>query len=167
MGETNATRSSSSYLQLVGATSPLLLDARQHVFLHLIQDAVEGVELGLQVLLDPVGVCLVPQDIVIKQGGGGAPTLTHLRVRQRRTSRFSRLCFSVQTKFDISSFFRARVWVILRRDSCRETEKGGRIWKILDWHHILTKIMSQTWVFQGVLISVCVCVRTFAVQIGT
>lgn len=52
---------SSSYLELIRAAGSLLFDARHHVFLHLVQDRVEGGELSLQVLLDSVGVRLVSQ----------------------------------------------------------------------------------------------------------
>lgn len=52
---------SSGYLQLIGATGSLLFDACRHVFLHVVQDRVEGGKLRLQVFLDSVGVCLVSQ----------------------------------------------------------------------------------------------------------
>lgn len=48
----------SSYLELVCAAGSLLFDARHHVFLHLVQNRVEGGELRLQVLLDSAGVGL-------------------------------------------------------------------------------------------------------------
>lgn len=106
---------SSRYLELIGAAGSLLFDACPHVFLHLIQDTVEGVKLRLQILLDSVGVCLVSNDNMREW----VPTLyqTSMFNPDGCTSRFSRLCFSVQTKFEISSFFKASVWVILRRDS--------------------------------------------------
>lgn len=61
----NKHRHSSRYLQLIGATGSLLFDAGHHVFLHLIQDTVEGGKLRLQLLLDSVGVCLVSHDNTI------------------------------------------------------------------------------------------------------
>lgn len=51
-----------SYLQLIRAAGSLLLDARHHALLHLVQSSVERGELRLQVLLDPVGVCLASRE---------------------------------------------------------------------------------------------------------
>lgn len=80
---------------------------------------------------------------------------THLcQILFRRTSKFSRLCFSVQTKLDISSFFKASVWVILRRDSWRKTENST---------YFALHSDQSLWLCDGledqcVLISVCMAV---------
>lgn len=54
-------RNNNGYLQLIGTACSLLFDTGQHIFFHFVQNSMEGAAFRLQVLLHPVGVCLVSQ----------------------------------------------------------------------------------------------------------
>lgn len=109
-------RNNNGYLQLIGTACSLLFDTGQHIFFHFVQNSMEGAAFRLQVLLHPVGICLVSQQKK-KKFRVSFEIKFNLSPLRYCTSKLSRLCLRVQMKLEISSFFMASVWVIFRRDS--------------------------------------------------